>query len=205
MTDNSIHAPNVAAVVLAGGDGTRLGMGTKALVTLGGQALIDLALTNLRKQTSVIAINTRSAEDWAKARSYPVVCDVVADVGPLAGVLAALTWAHHTAKVEYAITAPVDCPFIPGDLVERLLAAMSGEVDIAVAASAGRTHHLIGLWRTQLSERLSSELQRQGPMPVHRFQAQCRTVSVSWPVDSRDPFFNINTPDDLAKAEALAK
>jgi molybdenum cofactor guanylyltransferase len=205
MTGGSVHTNQIAAVVLAGGDGTRLGLGAKAQVTLGGHALIDRALTCLRNQTSMIAISMRRTESWAESRGYPVLHDPVADVGPLAGVLAALTWAHDSLKAAYVLTAPVDCAFLPEDLVERLSAAMTERIEIAVAESAGRTHHLIALWRTQLREQLLSELQGQGAMSVGRFQAQCRTITVSWPVDSRDPFFNINTQDDLAKAEALAQ
>jgi molybdenum cofactor guanylyltransferase len=205
MADPSFPSHQIAAVVLAGGDGKRLGLGTKALVPVKGTALIDRTLASLRPQTSHIGINVRVANDWARARGFPVICDTLSDVGPLAGVLAALTWAQDNVKAEFVLTTPTDCPFLPADLAARLFSAMTDHIDVVVAESDGRTHHVVGLWRTRLRQRLAEELQRQGAVSIHRFQAQCRTTAVSWPVDSCDPFFNINTQDDLAKAEALAQ
>lgn len=189
---------SISGVILAGGAGTRLGLGPKAMVQLAGKPLIDHVIERLRPQTPSLAINVRMSADWANGLGLNIFTDTVADAGPLAGVAAALAWGKsHNAHA--VLTCPVDSPFIPPDLCARLAAALTEEVDIAVATSMGQRHHLAALWRVSLIDRLASHL-KHGASPVRRFQDQCRVGTVEWITKSVDPFFNINSADDLTMA-----
>jgi molybdopterin-guanine dinucleotide biosynthesis protein A len=137
----------------------------------------------------------------------PVIADGVNDYpGPLAGMLAGLDWAAaHRPNARWVLTAPGDCPFLPRDLVVRLRQAVSAEgAEIAVAASQGRSHPVIGLWKVALAGALREALVVEGLRKVEGWTARFPVATVAWPADPVDPFFNANTLEDLAKAEGLA-
>jgi molybdopterin-guanine dinucleotide biosynthesis protein A len=121
--------------------------------------------------------------------------------GPLAGILAGLLWAVES-KAEGLVTVPSDSPFFPHDLVARL--AMVPDCQIACAASDGRLHPVFGLWHqpSQFIAELETTL-RSGERKVESFVSRYRPGIADWPIDGFDPFFNINTPADLAAAERL--
>ena len=188
-----------AAVILAGGDGRRLGGIEKALVFLNGRKLIDHTLERLKPQSGKIALSLRVHKPWADDYNLPVVLDrPTPDVGPLGGIAASLLWATSlTPAPSWVVTVPVDIPFLPSTLIERLTAT---DGDIAVAHSNGRTHHAVAAWRPHLVDPLVDAL-RPGAMAIHEFQSQYNVVDIEWTAETIDPFFNINTPSDLADAE----
>ena len=118
----------------------------------------------------------------------------------------AMVWASALSPAtNWVVTVPVDVPFLPHDLVGRLTAAASAAgKDVAIATSGGRVHHTIAAWQPALAERLLSVLETEA-VAVHRFQSTLNTIEVAWPVSDRDPFMNINAPDDLALAESILK
>jgi len=126
--------------------------------------------------------------------------------GPLAGLLAALDWAAaNRPDIAWVASAAGDCPFAPRDLVGRLRAAAVTEgAPLAVAVSGGRAHPTAGLWSLALREDLRRALVVEGARRVDRFTARHRPATVEWPILPFDPFFNVNTPGDLAEAERLA-
>jgi molybdopterin-guanine dinucleotide biosynthesis protein A len=187
-----------SGVILAGGEGTRLGLGPKAMVSLAGKPLIAHVIERLQPQTQSLAVNLRAAAEWTHELGLAVITDTVAHAGPLAGVAAALDWAQ-TQNAQAVLTCPADSPFIPPDLCARLSAALNEQVDIVVATSNGQRHHLAALWRVSLIDRFASHL-KHGASAVHRFQDQCRVGTVDWAAKPVDPFFNINTADDLTMA-----
>lgn len=199
MTGFSLHTKPIGAV-LAGGDGRRLGLGPKPLVMLAGKPLLRHVMTRLKPQTSALVLGLRSAEPWAQSFEVPVIPDEIANAGPAASVAAVLQWAKD--KSPTVLMCPADCPFIPLDLAQRLSAALDDKTDIVVATSGGQRHHLISLWRTRLADQVS-DMVRAGVVAVHRIQQNFRTTDVTWPTAPVDPFFNINTPDDLTMAEAI--
>ena len=137
----------------------------------------------------------------------PVIADGVADFpGPLAGILAALDWAAaNRPGVKFVLSAAADCPFLPRDLVARLRGALDAEdAELAVAASAGQSHPVIGLWDVGLREELRHALVVEDIRKIDRWTARYRLATVTWPVEPLDPFFNANTMDDIAEAERLA-
>jgi molybdenum cofactor guanylyltransferase len=136
-----------------------------------------------------------------------VIADSVADFpGPLAGILAALDWAAaNRPEVSLLLSAAADCPFLPRDLVSRLHQALIAEnAQLAVAASDGQSHPVIGLWSVALREELRHSLVVEDIRKIDRWTARYRLATVTWPTTPLDPFFNANTIEDIAEADRLA-
>ena len=125
--------------------------------------------------------------------------------GPLAGILAGLEWAAREAPdCPLLLSAPTDAPFLPRDLVGRLWGARKAdEADIAMAASGGRTHPVVGLWPVALAPALRHALVGERLRKVDIWTARYRVAVVDFPTEPVDPFFNANRPEDLAEAERL--
>jgi molybdopterin-guanine dinucleotide biosynthesis protein A len=145
------------------------------------------------------------------AYGLPVVADEVGgQPGPLAGILTGLDWAAvHMPATSHVLSVSTDCPFLPEDLVARLAQAVKDGAEIAIAASNGRNHPVIGLWPVALRQDLRHALTLENLRKVERFCDRHRTIAVDFtsmvnlPGGTVDPFFNTNTPEDLAVAEAL--
>ncbi|WP_287759189.1 molybdenum cofactor guanylyltransferase MobA [Acidiphilium sp.] len=186
---------HLRAVILAGGAGRRLGGVDKALLILHGRTMLDHAIATVSGQVGAVALS--AAGDPARFARFGI--PVLEDgrhrgKGPLAGVLAGMRWAAETGG-EALLSLPVDTPFAPRDLVARLGAAPS------VAASHGRTHHLVALWPVAAADALERFLDGPGPYRVSGFAAEIGMRAVAF-ADERDPFVNINTQADLDAAEA---
>ncbi len=199
------------AVVLAGGQASRLGGGDKPLRTIGGQPILDKVLDRLRPQAGPLAISANGDPARFSAYGLPVLADngPRGQTGPLAGVLSALVWAGGLGARQ-VLTVAGDTPFFPRDLAERLNQASGTNADgIAVAVSTGRNHPVFALWSVSIASDLRVFLAESETFSVAAFQKRHPVISVDFlplagdpPID---PFFNINTPDDLAKANELAK
>jgi molybdopterin-guanine dinucleotide biosynthesis protein A len=188
--------------ILSGGEGRRLGRGLKALTPLRGRPLIAHVAARLRPQTAGLAVSVRAPDAWPGYGGLPAVTDTQSAAGPLAGVAAVLDWVRRThPDADAVLTCPADTPFVPPDLAARLRAALTEGADIAVAASGGRRHHLVALWRTALADELSDCLRREGAVAVQRYQQRRPVREVAWDTQPVDPFFNVNTPADLTAAE----
>ncbi|EJW10062.1 Molybdopterin-guanine dinucleotide biosynthesis protein MobA [Rhodovulum sp. PH10] len=191
-------------LVLAGGRARRLGGGDKGFVRVGGRAILARVVEALAPACAAVVLNANDDPERFAAYALPVVPDGVPDrPGPLAGVLAGLDWAAvHRPDLDRIVTAPADCPFLPADLVEKLAAAASAP--IACAASGGRRHPVVALWPVRLRAPLRRALVVEGERKVEAVMARFGVATAEWPVDPVDPFFNVNTPDDLATANRLA-
>lgn len=194
-------------VLLAGGLSRRMGGGDKPLLTIGGRPILERAIARLAPQCNGLILNANG--DPARFTSFglPVVADTVEGfAGPLAGILAALEWAaKHHAGAEWVLSASADTPFLPRDLAERLQqAALASDARIAVAESGGRGHWVIGVWSVALRHELRQALVADGVRKVESWLAQYKTAKATWPVEPFDPFFNVNTIEDIAVAEGLA-
>jgi molybdopterin-guanine dinucleotide biosynthesis protein A len=192
-------------VILAGGQARRMGGGDKGLLTLGGKTVLSHVTDRLEPQVAVIALNANG--DPARfGNAYPVVADSVEGfAGPLAGVLAGLDWAQ-TQGATHIVTAAADTPFFPCDLVPRLMLAAEGH-DIALAATPDpkrglARHPTFGLWPVALRDDLRAAL-NDGIRKVVQWTDRHKTALAEFPATPFDPFFNINTPEDLVRAEAL--
>jgi molybdopterin-guanine dinucleotide biosynthesis protein A len=183
-----------AALILAGGAGSRLGGVDKAFVGLSGRFLIDHVRGRLAGQAGRIAISANGDLSRFAGFGLPVVADGdLAGKGPLAGVAAGLGWARREG-VAQLLTVPVDTPFVPADLAGRLGAAPS------VAVWQGRQHHLVAAWPVHGLPALLDFLARPGAYKVRDALALLGARQVAFDEAARDPFLNINTAADLGAA-----
>jgi molybdopterin-guanine dinucleotide biosynthesis protein A len=197
----------IPGVLLAGGLARRMGGGDKPMRTIGGRTLLDRVIARLAPQCDGLILNANG--DLARFATFglPVIADGVADFpGPLAGILAGLDWtAANHPDVEWMLSAAADCPFLPRDLVSRLQNDLvEQDAQLAVAASDGQSHPVIGLWHVSLREELRHALVVEDVRRIDRWTARYRLATVTWPVTPLDPFFNANTVEDIAEAERLA-
>lgn len=202
-------------VILAGGQATRMGGGDKGLLPLGGQSILSRVIERLEPQVAGMALNANG--DGARfGLGLPVIADSIAGfAGPLAGVLAGLDWAAGQGA-ESIVTVAADTPFFPCDLVPRLMLASQGQVHPLVLAATPRgveatksmsrsgliRHPTFGLWPVALRDDLRAALQ-DGLRKVVIWTDRHDGRLAEFPTPKFDPFFNVNTPEDLAQAEAL--
>jgi molybdopterin-guanine dinucleotide biosynthesis protein A len=194
-------------VLLAGGLARRMGGGDKPMRTIGGRTILERVIARVMPQCDGLILNANGDPARFAAFGLTVIADDVPDFpGPLAGILAALDWtAAHRPEVEWVLSAAADCPFLPRDLVARLHEARAREnAQLAVAASGGQTHPVIGLWRVDLRNALRQALVVEDVRKIDRWTARYPLATVSWPATPLDPFFNANTVEDIAEAERLA-
>ena len=193
----------VAGVLLAGGLSRRMGGGDKNLRLLGGRPVLAHVIERVRPQVAALALNANGDPKRFADYGLPVVADTVEGfAGPLAGVLAGLDWAGEAApRCAWLLSAPTDAPFLPTDLVRRLLDRARG-AEVVVAASDGRSHPVAALWSVSLREPLWNALAR-GIRKVEDFTRDRHVGMAEFPADPVDPFFNLNRPEDLAEAERL--
>jgi molybdenum cofactor guanylyltransferase len=188
----------IVGAILAGGGGRRLGGVDKARVMLGGEWLAAHVAGRVRPQVAALAIVAQGDGVRLSPLSLPVLPDgMPGGLGPLAGVLAGLDWAAAQGA-DAVVTVPVDTPFLPPDLVPRLVAAM-GEAPAAVAAADGRRHPTCAVWRVSLREVVRAAL-AGGMRKLDSFATGIGAAQAAFP--AAQAFHNINTPEDLRAAEA---
>jgi molybdopterin-guanine dinucleotide biosynthesis protein A len=193
--------------VLAGGLARRMGGGDKARIKIGAASILQRVLGRLTPQCSRLIINANGDPARFADTALPVVADSVPDfAGPLAGILAGLDWAAQNAPgVEWLVSVPGDCPFLPKNLVTRLHEARAASnVPLACARSGEWRHPVVGLWPIKLREDLRHALVGEGLHKIELWTARLGVAIAEWPAAPIDPFFNVNTPEDAAQAEATA-
>ena len=188
----------IFGVILAGGQGSRLGGLDKAFLRFGDRLLLDHVISRFAPQCETLAIN--SNDDPAKFEPYglPILPDESEDrAGPLAGVLAGLTWAAKM-NATHIVTVPIDGPFLPMDLCSAL-----SPYDFAMSADrTGNLHPTFAIWPVALQNELREKL-LQGERKMRVFAKSAGAVVAPFPDANPSPFFNINTSADLAEAEVL--
>jgi molybdenum cofactor guanylyltransferase len=200
-------AHDIPGVLLAGGLARRMGGGDKPMRQIGGRTILERVIARLKPQCDGLILNANGDPARFAAFGLPVISDNVVDFpGPLAGILAALDWAAaNRPNVKWILSAAADCPFLPRDLVSRLHRALhEQDAQLAVAASDGQSHPVIGLWSVGLREELRHALVVEDIRKIDRWTARYRLATVTWPTTPLDPFFNANTVEDIAEAERLA-
>jgi molybdopterin-guanine dinucleotide biosynthesis protein A len=196
----------IVGLLLAGGQSRRMGGGDKALRLIGGVPLLDRVIERMRPQVETLVLNANGDPARFAGFGLPVVPDSVPDyAGPLAGVLAGLDWtAEHRPDCAYVVSVATDAPFLPRDLVSRLVRGMENSAaDLACAASGGQPHPVIGLWPMRLREDLRRAVADETIRKVDVWTARHRLTIVPFPSEPLDPFFNANRPEDLMTAAAL--
>ena len=201
------EVPPTLGLVLAGGQARRMGGGDKAMIPIGGEAILDRVLARLKPHCAKIILNANGDPKRFAAWGLPVVPDSVPDfAGPLAGILAGLDWAAaHAPELEWMVSAPGDCPFLPEDLVSQLheVRRVAGK-PLACAQSGDWRHPVVGLWPVNLREDLRRALVDEDLRKIEVWTARHGVALAKWPDKPVDPFFNVNTPEDAAQANAIA-
>ena len=204
------NVPPTFGLVLAGGQARRMGGGDKAKIEIGGVSILDRVLATLSAQCVGIVINANGDPERFADTGLTVIADNVPGfAGPLAGVLAGLDWlAEQDNGIEWLMSVPGDCPFLPDDLVERLHTArrkMGASVPLACARSGEWRHPVVGLWPLALRGDLRTALTEEGLRKIEVWTARHGIAVADWPDQPIDPFFNVNTPDDAKRAQQLAE
>ncbi|WP_170391810.1 molybdenum cofactor guanylyltransferase MobA [Ruegeria arenilitoris] len=212
-----VEASRPLGVILAGGLATRMGGGDKGLLQLGGQSLLAHVIDRLAPQVAGLALNANGDPERFADLGLPVLTDSIAGyAGPLAGVLAGLDWAAGQGA-DCIVTAAADTPFFPRDLVDRLTRAAQGQAHPLALATTPRTGHealksgggrrvnrhpTFGLWPVALRDDLRAAL-TDGLRKVVLWTDRHDGREALFPADPFDPFFNVNTPEDLIRAQHL--
>jgi molybdopterin-guanine dinucleotide biosynthesis protein A len=213
MEHEATRAGKAAAVtgaLLAGGRSSRMGGREKGMLAVAGKPMLAHVIARLAPQVDRMVINANGDPARFAGFRLPVVADVLeGHAGPLAGLHACLAWARsETPEARYVATVPIDTPFLPADMVARLMAALEeANARAAIAASGGERHLVVGLWDVSLIGDVAEALQ-QGVRAMHRFAETQGAAVADFPLihvadATIDPFFNVNTPADLEKAGAL--
>lgn len=190
----------ICAVIVAGGRSSRMGR-EKAFETVRGRTILQHVAGRLAGQVSALVINANGDVERFREAGLRVVPDLRPDIEtPLAGLHAAMSFAEREGY-EWVLTVPSDAPFLPQDLVQRL--AQAG-CSAAIAASGGQAHYLTGLWSGGLRHDIEQALQQPRLPRLQDWARQQQAAVVEWPTTPYDPFFNVNTPDELAEAERIA-
>ncbi|HTZ68531.1 MAG TPA: molybdenum cofactor guanylyltransferase MobA, partial [Roseiarcus sp.] len=169
--------------------------------------ILARVIERLKPQCESLVLNANGDAQRFASFGLPVIADGMENhPGPLAGILAALDWAAVSRpSAQWVLSVPGDCPFLPRDLVSRLRQALHAQgAELAVAASGGRMHPVVGLWSVALRDTLRQALVVEGVRKVDEWTGRYRVATVAWLAEPVDPFFNANTVDDLAEAERLA-
>lgn len=189
----------IAGLVLAGGAASRMGGGDKTLLPLGTATILDQILARLAPQVACLAISANGDAARFAHWGLPVLPDLITGAGPLPGLAVGLQWAA-TVGADRLLTIPGDTPFFPRDLAARLAPAP------AWADSGGALHPLVALWPVAEAPRLQAWLAAGGSRQVRAFGMAIAMRQVRFDDTcchpAADPFANINTPADLAAAQA---
>lgn len=196
---------SVVGIILAGGLARRMGGGDKCLLPLAGKTLLQRAIDRAGPQVDQLLLNANgNSLRFARTR-LPVVPDVYSNnLGPLAGIHAGLHWmASHSSNAEWLVSFASDTPFFPENLTGALVGAAKSS-KLVVATSKLKLHPVFALWHISLKSEIEAVLQTgEAPRLQDWIKAQ-GALEVDFPADTYDPFFNINTPQDLYAAEPIS-
>ena len=206
MTESS-GSDKVIGVLLAGGLAKRMGGGDKCMRTLAGRPLLEHLIDAVGPQVDAMILNANGDVDRFAAYGLQVVADVIEGyAGPLAGILTGLDWAAENAPdAGWVVSLATDAPFVPADMVARMMTAiMAEDAEIACAASGGRTHPVFGLWPVGLCGDLRAAMINEDTRKIDMWTARYKLAVVEFEeTNGRDPFFNVNRPENLAEAERV--
>ena len=185
-----------------------MGGGDKCLLEFGGQTLLDWILARISPQVRTTILNANGDPARFAQFNLSVVPDIVEEsLGPLLGILSGLTWvAENVRDAQWVVTVPGDTPFPPDDLVDRFMRVASGSgVEVVCAVSSGRTYPPCSLWKVDLAGELREAVIRDRILKIDEWTKTRRIEWVEFETGAVDPFFNINSPEDLQRAEVFAK
>lgn len=202
-----MNAPCVG-LLLAGGRARRMGGGDKSLRVIAGATMLERVAATLSRQCDGLVLSANGDLRRFARFGLPAVADESPDfAGPLAGVLAGLDWiAARRPDVAFAVSAPTDAPFLPQDLATRLFEARrNAGAQLSCARSGGRAHYVAALWPVAMRHALRDAVVGEGVRRLGEFFAGETVACADWGVEPFDPFLNVNAPEDVEDATAIAE
>ena len=209
-----VRSGALVGVVLAGGEGRRMGPGPlKPLRPLGGRPMVAHVVERLRPQVMDLVVVANDPAPAFRALKVPVIADPPdiqraakregRRLGPLAGVLAGMEWSlKHHPHAGWILTAPADVPFLPLDLTVRLCGLMHvPEPDVLMVRHGKRREHTLAVWSVKLARDLRHAILEEGVRRVDEFARRHVFEELHWPGGAA-PFLNVNTPAELTVAAA---
>ena len=193
-----------AGAVLAGGRSSRLGERPKALADLAGMPLVRHVLGRMQPQADPIVVSVQDDASGLEFLGHTLVRDIaIRHRGPLTGLGSAMQ--HLGESAEWLLLCPCDAPFLPTDLASRLHdGAGRDRLPVAVAAYGDELQPTFSLWHRSVFAEVVAAVQEQGRGGLKQMLREIRHSAVPWENSEINPFFNVNTPQDLAEAEILA-
>ena len=194
----------VIGAIIAGGQSRRMGGREKAFLELDSKSVILHVIEQFEPQVDQLVINANGEPARFSKFGLEVVPDVLTSLTtPLAGLHTALRFAKSVGA-EVLVTVPSDTPFLPFDLAAKLLENSTANGAV-IASSGGQDHYIIGAWNKELLDDLERTIAEDGLFRVKDWAQRALAQKVEWPVEPYDPFFNVNTPEDLLRAEQILK
>ena len=191
---------NVLGVVLAGGKSQRFGE-DKSQVKLGDKILIDYILSEIIDEFNEVLVVSNNSINFKKSKKISLIQDFKKDLGPLGGVLTAMKWVKDNNKdYQWISTFPADTPFFKNQILKDFLQNINQEEDKLFFIKSNNTrHNIFGIWSNDLIDKLEEDLAR-GERKVEFWANSVGVKNIEMEFDNKDPFFNINTKEDLKKA-----
>ena len=196
---------NVLGVVLAGGKSQRFGE-DKSQVKLGDKILIDHILSEIIDEFNEVLVVSNNSINFKKSKKISLIQDFKKDLGPLGGVLTAMKWVKDNNKdYQWISTFPADTPFFKNQILKDFLQNINQEKDKLFFIKSNNTrHNIFGLWSMKLLDQLEIDLEK-GARKVEMWANSIGVKTINMEFPNQDPFFNINTKEDLEQAKELLK
>jgi len=192
---------NILGTVLAGGKSRRFGE-DKSQVKLGGKLLIDYILSEIIDEFNEVLVVSNNLIDFKQSEKISLIKDFKKDLGPLGGVLTAMKWVKDNNKdYQWISTFPVDTPFFKNQMLKDFFKRINIEEGKLFFINSNNTrHNIFGLWSLDLMDKLEEDLDK-GDRKVEVWANSIGVKNINMKYENKDPFFNINTKEDLKKAK----
>ena len=202
---HKLHS-KIVVIIMIGGKSSRLGGGIKSLIKINNKKIFDIILERIQPQTDKIIVNSNIEDEEISKYKFRIIKDVKQGyLGPLAGIHAGMQWLHkNKPEVDWLLTLPGDTPFIPLNLVSCFKEKINHDSKIILAKTNDKIHPIIGAWHTSLLTSLNEHLE-SGTRKILEWADNHPLEFIEFNQKSYDPFFNINTPTDINKAEDIEK
>tara|TARA_B100000700_G_scaffold330627_1_gene457873 strand:+ start:792 stop:1424 length:633 start_codon:yes stop_codon:yes gene_type:complete len=202
----NIKNQKIISVLIAGGKSRRFGGGIKTLTKINGESIFEKIIDVLKKQNTNILINSNYKNEVFHKTNFPIIEDLDNNFqGPLAGIYACMKWLNKKKfNTDWLLTVPSDTPFLPNNLLEIFKSKLKNKTNILIARSNGKIHPIIGMWNISLYKNLKNELKSEN-RKIMEWVYKNNFDFVDFNNRNYDPFFNINTKEDIVEAQNIDK